>query len=185
MKRYHCLECGKIFEAKDKLECPICKNNKEELILKTIEIEEVINNTNIPSYKNMDIELRNKLEHFVKRRNHSSAYLKICAHKLIEIGYFDLALILERIAVSKLEVESRLINALGVNDDMRFNLNNLITKALEDVKLAKEIEELAKIKKDDDIYRLLNEIVIEEAQNLITLNTLLEKLLDNYKLKSR
>jgi rubrerythrin len=177
MKRYHCLECGHIFELKDKLMCPICKNSKEELLLKTIEIKEVVESAGLPNYKNTDKELRDKLEHFTKRRNHSSAYLKVCAYKLIELGYFDLALILERIAVSKLDVETKLIDALGVTDNMRLNLNNLITKAIEDVKLAKELEELAKIKHDDEIYKLLNSVAIEEACNLVTLNTVLDKLI--------
>ena len=177
MKRYHCLECGHIFELKDELLCPICKNSKEELLLKTIEIEEVVKNSRIPNYLNTDKELRDKLEHFTKRRNHSSAYLKVCSKKLIELGYFELALMLERIALSKLDVETKLISALGVTDDMRLNLNNLIAKAIEDVKLAKELEELAKIKHDEDIYRLLNSVAVEETINLVTLNTILDQLL--------
>ncbi len=177
MKRFHCLECGQTFEAKGELVCPICKNNKEELILKTIEIEDTINNAGIPSYKNMDRELKNKLEHYMKRRNHSSAYLKVCAVKLIELGYMDLGLILERIATAKLNVETKLINAIGVTEDMRLNINNLIAKALEDVKLAKELEDLAKVKGNEDVYRLLNSVVIEEAFNLIQLNVALDKLL--------
>ncbi|MBO5711555.1 MAG: hypothetical protein J6R47_01835, partial [Acholeplasmatales bacterium] len=174
MKRYHCLECGHIFELKDELLCPICKNSKEELLLKTIEIEEVVKNSRIPNYLNTDKELRDKLEHFTKRRNHSSAYLKVCSKKLIELGYFELALMLERIALSKLDVETKLISALGVTDDMRLNLNNLIAKAIEDVKLAKELEELAKI--NEQIEALKSELDETKDEYIQALLDLLERM---------
>lgn len=179
MRRYLCLECGNNVDLKGVYICPICNNKDKTKLLQNIDIEvsrEFVDNKT--SYNKVNKEVLDKINHFVKTRCHSSAYLKVCACDLKELGEFELARELEDVAIKKLEVETKLLEMLGTSNDVRLNMSNLIAKTLEDCKLAKEIEELAKISNNDEIAKLLTIVLIEESNNLFLLNLISNKIVE-------
>ena len=66
---------------------------------------------------------------------------------------------LDMVAQKKLEYEAILLELFGVKNDIRLNLNNVVTRAIEDVYLANKITELAnRVIKEDLSVRELEEI---------------------------
>jgi hypothetical protein len=57
-------------------------------------------------------------------------------------------------------------------------MSNLIAKALEDVKLAREIENYAKDNNNVEIAKLLSAILIDESTNLFILNVISNKIVE-------
>jgi hypothetical protein len=186
LRKYLCLECGNNVDLKGIFICPICNNKDKMKLLQNIEIEvgkEFIDKDNKTSYNQINKEVLEKINHYVKTRCHSSAYLKVCACNLKDLGEFELARELEYVADKKLEIETRLLEILGTTDDIRLNMSNLITKALEDCKLAKEIEELASNNGNKEIAKLLSVVLVEECNNLFILNLISDKIIEK-KLKN-
>ena len=186
MKRYLCLECGNNVELKNGYVCPICNNKDKTKLLQNIEIEvseNFLRTENKTIYNKINEMVLDKLNHYIKTRCHSSAYLKLCAYNLKDIGEFELAIELEKVAIKKLEIESRLLELLGTTNDIRLNMSNLISKALEDCKLASEIEELARNNNNKEIAKLLNVILIEESNNLYVLNLISNKIIEKKLIK--
>lgn len=181
MKKHLCLECGNNVDLKGVYICPICNNKDKTKLLQNIEIEvseELIKSNNKTSYNRLSEGLNEKINHYVKTRCHSSAYLKLCAIKLKDIGEFELARELDYVANKKLEVETKLLEMLGTSSDIRLNMSNLIAKALEDVKLAREIENYAKVNNNVEIAKLLSAILIDESTNLFILNVISNKIIE-------
>jgi rubrerythrin len=179
LRRYLCLECGNNVDLKGVYICPICNNKDKTKLLQNIDIEvsrEFVDNKT--SYNKVNKEVLDKINHFVKTRCHSSAYLKVCACDLKELGEFELARELEDVAIKKLEVETKLLEMLGTSSDIRLNMSNLIAKALEDVKLAREIENYAKNNNNVEIAKLLSAILIDESTNLFILNVISNKIVE-------
>ena len=180
LRKYLCLECGNNVDLKGIFICPICNNKDKTKLLQNIEIEvgkEMIMD-NKTSYNKVNKELLEKLNHYVGTRCHSSAYLKVCACDLKDLGEFELARELEYVADKKLEIETRLLEMLGTSNDIRLNMSNFISKALEDCKLAKEIEELANGDNNEEIRKLLSLVLIEESNNLFILNLITKKIVE-------
>lgn len=162
--KYNCYICGSNFEEHDKLLCPICGNDDVNYLLKSIEIETDDND-----------EGKEKIKKFLARKCHSSAYIKLCSRKLNDLGYYDLANELERIAIQKLDYEALLLEILGVKDDMRLNLNNVVTRAVEDVNLAKEISDLENMNNHEGIFETLSKMKIEEEKNIMVLSNIAKR----------
>lgn len=162
--KYSCYICGSNFDMNDKLTCPICGNNDNNYLLKTIEIED-----------NKDDELKDRIKVFLSRKCHSSAYIKLCAIKLKDLGHFELANELERIAVQKLDYEALLLEILGVTEDVRMNLNNVVTRAVEDVNLAKEISRLEEVNDNEAICEILSNMKHEEEKNVVALSNIAKR----------
>jgi rubrerythrin len=182
MRKYLCLECGNNVDLKGLFICPICNNKDKTKLLQNIEIEVseefIKTDNNKTSFNRLSEGLNEKLNHYVKTRCHSSAYLKLCAIKLKDIGEFELARELDYVANKKLEVETKLLEMLGTSSDIRLNMSNLIAKALEDVKLAREIENYAKNNNNVEIAKLLSAILIDESTNLFILNVISNKIVE-------
>ena len=172
MKRMICLECGYNFDFTKSKECPICKNDDEKYLLKSIELEEYpINKLGICD----DEELRKAVKSLLEEKTHSSAYIKVCGRELERTGYMYLGLALEEIALRKQNIETDLLECYGIKNDIRLNLNNILKRAEADVIHANKIAELAKDKKNDEVYNLLHELAKHEASNLAALNGVLLK----------
>lgn len=169
--KYSCSICGNYFEDKNKkLICPICGNTDENYLLKSIEIEE-----------NKKDNIKEKLRFFLSRKCHSAAYIKLCSKKLEDLGYFDLAKELDVVAQKKLEYEAVLLEMLGVKDDIRLNLNNVVSRAMEDLHLAKEITDLEKKEDNEGIFSLLEKMKYDEEKNVFILNSIAKKCLYEFR----
>lgn len=171
MKKYNCTICGHFFELNDDNDtcCPICGTNDKEYLLEALEIED----------KSKD-ELREVLGTYLKRKCHSAAYIKLCSKKLEELGYYELSKELDMVAQKKLEYEAILLELFGVKNDIRLNLNNVVTRAIEDVYLANKITELEKKNHNDDIFNLLKNLKHEEEKNIFVLNCIAKKCLHEF-----
>lgn len=179
MRKYLCLECGNNVDLNENGICPICSNSNRNTLLLNIEIEvskEFCENKNL--LNKLDSDLNDKLNHYLKTRCHSSAYLKLCAMNLKELGEFELSNELEFVAIKKLEVETKLLELLGTSSNIRLNMSNLIAKALEDVKLAQELEKLASKDDNDIIVKELSKVLIDESNNLFILNLISNKIVE-------
>ena len=77
--------------------------------------------------------------------------------------------------------EAALMEAFGMKDDVRLNLNNVLIRAEEDVKFAKKIEKLALEKEELEVYSLMHELVKSEATNLTCIMSILNKYLKESK----
>ncbi len=163
MTKMICLECGHEFDAEVSSECPICKNHNQETLLKTID-------TN--SYKMHDLgvckseDLKKEVKNFLNNKTHSSAYIKLCSRQLERMGYMHLSLVLDRIAIRKMEAETTLMEAFGVKEDVRLNLNNVLIRAQEDIEFADKIAKLSKNRQEEEIHDLMHEMAKTEAENL-------------------
>ena len=88
--------------------CPICHNKDKMKLLQNINIEvsnELI--TNKTSYININKIVFDNVNYLLKTKCHSSAYLKLCALNLEELGEFELANKLNEVAYKKLEIEKK------------------------------------------------------------------------------
>lgn len=170
--KYSCSICGTYFENDNhkNLICPICGNNDTNYLLKSIEIEDE---------KKDDV--KEKVKYFLSRKCHSAAYIKLCSKKLEELGYFDLSQELNIVAQRKLEYEAILLEILGVKDDIRLNLNNVVTRAIEDLYLAKEITELENKDDNEGIFSLLQQMKCDEEKNIFILNNIAKKCLYEFR----
>lgn len=128
-----------------------------------------------------DEELKYEIKDYLDNKTHSCAYLKVCASELRRLGHAPLALALEDIAYKKMNYEATLMEAFGMKEDVRLNLNNVLIRAEEDVKFAKKIEELALNKKEYEVYSLMHELVKSEASNLTCIMMILDKVLKETK----
>ncbi len=169
--KYNCAICGNYFEkTKSELICPICGNSDENYLLKAIEIEED---------KKDDIQER--IKHFLSRKCHSAAYIKLCSKRMEELGQFDLAKELDIVAQKKLEYEAILLDMLGIKNDIRLNLNNVLTRAMEDVHIAEEIMKLEEKEDNESIIHLLKQMKADEEKNVFILNNIAKKCLTELK----
>lgn len=169
--KYSCSICGNYFEGEAKnLICPICGNHDENYLLKTIEISDE---------KKDDV--KEKIKYFLSRKCHSAAYIKLCSKKMEELGYFDLSKELDLVAQKKLEYEALLLEILGVKNDIRLNLNNVITRAVEDMYLAKEITALENKDDNEGIFSLLQKMKYDEEKNIFILNNIAKKCLYEFR----
>ena len=82
-----------------------------------------------------------------------------------------------RLSYSKLNFEAMLMEAFGMKEDIRLNLNNVLVRAEEDVELAKKIADLAMEKKEWEVYNLMHELAKTEAENLSALMGILNRML--------
>lgn len=163
--KYSCSICGAYFESNnDKIKCTICGNDDESYLLKSIEIEDSKEN-----------DIKEKLKIYLSRKCHSAAYIKLCSKKLEELGYFELSKELDIVAQKKLEYEALILEIIGVKDDIRLNLNNVISRAIEDLNLAKEISDLEHQENNEAIFSLLNKMKIDEEKNIFILNTIAKR----------
>lgn len=169
--RYSCSICGNYFDKDKEAACPICGNNDEGYLLKSIEIED----------EESKDDFKVKIKSYLGRKCHSAAYIKLCSKKLEELGYFDLAKELNDVAIKKLEYEAILLELLGVKDDIRLNLNNVISRAVEDVHLAKEISALEYMNNNEGIYSLMQRMKSDEEKNIFILNHIAKKCLHEFK----
>lgn len=173
-----CLECGHTFDAEEHHGCPICKNKEDGTLLKSFDFK---------NYKMHELgickdeEIKQEVKNFLDNKNHSAAYIKLCAKELERMGYMHLSLGLEEIAQRKVAYESVLMEAFGMKDDVRLNLNNVLIKAEEDVAFASKIATLAKQKNDDAVHDLMHEMAKSEAENLAAMMGIL----DRYLIESR
>lgn len=126
-------------------------------------------------------ELKNQIKAYLDNKTHSCAYLKVCASELKRLGFLSLGLAMEDIAYKKMNYEAALMEAFGMKDDLRLNLNNVLIRAEEDVKFAKEIEKLAKEKEELEVYSLMHELAKSEATNLTCIMSILDKYLKESK----
>lgn len=163
--KYSCSICGTYFDTDDdNVKCSICGNDDQDYLLKAIEIENM-NSKNV----------KEKLKKYISRKCHSAAYIKLCSKKLEDLGYFELARELDIVALKKLEYEAFILEILGVKDDIRLNLNNVISRAIEDLNLAKEISDLEHQENNEGIYSLLNKMKADEEKNIFILSTIAKK----------
>ncbi len=169
--KYSCSICGTYFEGENKnLICPICGNSDTNYLLKSIEIED-----------DKKDDIKEKVKYFLSRKCHSAAYIKLCSKKLEDLGYFELAQELNIVAQKKLEYEAVLLEILGVKDDIRLNLNNVVTRAIEDLYLAKEITELENKDDNEGIFSLLKQMKYDEEKNIFILNNIAKKCLYEFR----
>jgi hypothetical protein len=180
LRRYLCLECGNNVDLKGLGICPICNNRNKNTLLQNIDIEtsKEFSIDNKASLYKCDRNVNELLNNYIKKRCHSSAYLKLCACNLKELGEFELSNELEYVAQKKLEIETKVLELLGTSMNVRLNMSNLISKALEDVKIAQEIEKLAKTSNNDEIVREISKIIIDESNNLFILNLISSKIVE-------
>ncbi len=122
-------------------------------------------------------DLKYEIKSYLDNKTHSSAYIKVCAMELKRLGHMELSLALESIAYSKLNFEAMLMEAFGMKEDIRLNLNNVLVRAEEDVELAKKIADLAMEKKEWEVYNLMHELAKTEAENLSALMGILNRML--------
>lgn len=174
MNKMICLECGFSFNADENKECPICKTNDDKMLLKSIDFNKFqMHKLGICN----DEEIRMEVKKLLDSKNHSVAYIKVCAMDLERKGFMHLALALEEIAKRKAYMEALLLEAFGMKDDFRMNMNNILIRAEQDVIHSAEIAKMAKIKNDDAIHDLMHEMAKDEASNLASLNGVLRRYL--------
>ena len=167
-----CLECGFSFDASKNKECPICNTSDEKMLLKSIDFNKYqMHKLSICN----DEEIRREVKKLLDSKNHSVAYIKVCAKDLERKGYMHLALALEEIARRKACIEALLLEAFGMKDDFRMNMNNILIRAEQDVIHSADIARMAKEKKDDAIHDLMHEMAKNEASNLASLNGVLKR----------
>ena len=114
-------------------------------------------------------EIKYEIKKYLDNKTHSSAYIKVCAMELKRLGHMELSLALDKIAESKMQFEAVLMEAFGMKDDIRLNLNNVLMRAEEDVVFARKIELLAKDNNEHEVYTLMHELAKTEAENLAAL----------------
>ncbi|MDE7384854.1 MAG: hypothetical protein K2M84_03740, partial [Anaeroplasmataceae bacterium] len=114
-------------------------------------------------------ELKYEIKKYLDNKTHSSAYIKVCAMELKRLGHMELSVALDKIAESKMCFEAVLMEAFGMKDDIRLNLNNVLMRAEEDIVFARKIELLAKDNNEHEVYTLMHELAKTEAENLAAL----------------
>ena len=169
-----CLECGYSFNYDENKECPICKSKDEDKMLRSIDFSDF--HMHKIGICNQD-ELKMQVKELLEKQNHSVAYMKVCGYELERLGYMDLSMSINEIAKRKANMEALVLEAYGIKDEIRVNLNNIIVKATEDVKLANLIAKHAKEKNNDALHDLMHEMAKNEATNLAVLNGILKKYL--------
>ncbi|MDE5715016.1 MAG: hypothetical protein K2I42_02680 [Anaeroplasmataceae bacterium] len=122
-------------------------------------------------------DLKYEIKSYLDNKTHSSAYLKVCSNELKRLGHMDLSLVMESIAHAKLNFEAMLMEAFGMKEDIRLNLNNVLVRAEEDVKLARKIADLAMEKKEWEVYNLMYELAKTEAENLTAIMGVLNRMI--------
>ncbi|MDE5545884.1 MAG: hypothetical protein K2I88_00310, partial [Anaeroplasmataceae bacterium] len=110
-----------------------------------------------------------EIKKYLDNKTHSSAYIKVCAMELKRLGHMELSVALDKIAESKMCFEAVLMEAFGMKDDIRLNLNNVLMRAEEDIVFARKIELLAKDNNEHEVYTLMHELAKTEAENLAAL----------------
>lgn len=123
-------------------------------------------------------KVKYEIKAYLDNKTHSSAYIKVCAMELKRLGHFELSLALEEIAKQKMCFEAILMEAFGMKEDIRLNLNNVLIRAEEDVALARKIELLAKDEQDHEVYTLMHEVAKTEAENLAALMGIVNRTID-------
>ena len=103
-------------------------------------------------------DIKYEIKKYLDNKTHSSAYIKVCSMELKRLGYMELSMALEKIAESKMHFEAVLMEAFGIKDDIRLNLNNVLIRAEEDVVFARKIELLAKDHNEHEVYTLMHEL---------------------------
>lgn len=124
-------------------------------------------------------ELKYEIKKYLDNKTHSSAYIKVCAMELKRLGRMELSVALEIIAESKMHFEAVLMEAFGMKDDIRLNLNNVLMRAEEDVVFARKIELLAKDTDEHEVYTLMHELAKTEAENLAALMGIVNKVIED------
>ena len=73
----------------------------------------------------------------------------------------------------------RSMEAFGMKEDVRLNLNNVLIRAEEDVVFARKIEMLAKENKEHEVYTLMHELAKTEAENLAALMGIVNRVIED------
>lgn len=71
------------------------------------------------------------------------------------------------------------MEAFGIKDDIRLNLNNVLIRAEEDVVFARKIELLAKDHNEHEVYTLMHELAKTEAENLAALMGITSQIMED------
>lgn len=124
-------------------------------------------------------EIKYEIKKYLDNKTHSSAYIKVCSMELKRLGYMELSVALDKIAESKMHFEAVLMEAFGMKEDIRLNLNNVLIRAEEDVVFARKIELLAKENQEDEVYTLMHELAKTEAENLAALMGIVNQIIEN------
>ena len=124
-------------------------------------------------------EIKYEIKKYLDNKTHSSAYIKVCAMELKRLGHMELSIALDKIAESKMQFEAVLMEAFGMKDDIRLNLNNVLMRAEEDVVFARKIELLAKDNNEHEVYTLMHELAKTEAENLAALMGIVGKVAED------
>ncbi len=124
-------------------------------------------------------DLKYEIKKYLDNKTHSSAYIKVCAMELKRMGQMEMSLALEKIAESKMHFEAVLMEAFGMKEDVRLNLNNVLIRAEEDVVFARKIEMLAKENKEHEVYTLMHELAKTEAENLAALMGIVNRVIED------
>ncbi|MDE6660320.1 MAG: hypothetical protein K2J93_00665 [Anaeroplasmataceae bacterium] len=124
-------------------------------------------------------EIKYEIKKYLDNKTHSSAYIKVCAMELKRLGHMELSIALDKIAESKMQFEAVLMEAFGMKDDIRLNLNNVLMRAEEDVVFARKLELLAKDNNEHEVYTLMHELAKTEAENLAALMGIVGKVAED------
>lgn len=119
--------------------------------------------------------IKDEVKNYLDRKTHSAAYIRLCGMEAKRLGKMELSMALNELATAKMENEAILMEAFGVKEDLRLNLNNVILRATEDVAFANKIADLAKKKKEEDAYALLYQLAKNESDNLEALKGILSQ----------
>lgn len=164
-----CLVCGNTFNSEESPDCPICKNDNMEMLLKSI----IINECNIDKNEIIcDENIKNEIEKKLKETQYSSAYIKLCAKKLEEDGLMYLSFALDQIALRKQQIESKLFELCSFKNDFKKYMDYVIIRAKEDVNHSNLIMSMC----DDKVKMLMEDLLKKELENLHAL----EKIFDIY-----
>ena len=124
-------------------------------------------------------ELKYEIKKYLDNKTHSSAYIKVCSMEMKRLGFMQLSLALDKIAESKMYFEAVLMEAFGMKEDIRLNLNNVLIRAEEDVVFARKIELMAKEKDEHEVYTLMHELAKTEAENLAALMGIVNQVIED------
>lgn len=124
-------------------------------------------------------DIKYEIKKYLDNKTHSSAYIKVCSMELKRLGYMELSMALEKIAESKMHFEAVLMEAFGIKEDIRLNLNNVLIRAEEDVVFARKIELLAKDHNEHEVYTLMHELAKTEAENLAALMGITSQIMED------
>lgn len=120
--------------------------------------------------------IKDEVKAYLDQKTHSAAYIRLCGMEAKRLGKMELSMALNELAASKMENEAILMEAFGIKEDIRLNLNNVIIRATEDVAFAKKIADLAQKKHESEAYAMLHQLAIKESENLEALKGILSRI---------